>query len=175
MSTEQKDYCRISIDSEVLSDLKDFDEFEDPLMDCISPFEMFIIAERSLNGTPGEVELNSGPFGYFVTVERPGYFSVGIHSMVKGWSKEMNSRHILFRGGVLSTEKTIDLKFVNQMNIENPDVQLTAGRQHDVNVLEVQQSILLANGITFSNLAERLRYFYNSIKTMRLAFQYAKE
>lgn len=175
MNTEQNDYCRINIDNEVLNDLKDFDEFEDPLMDCISPFEMFVLAEKSLNGAPGEVELNSGPFGYFVTVERPGYFSVGIHSMAKGWSKDANSKHILFRGGVLSTAKTIDLKFVNQMNIENPDVQLAVNFRNDENVLEVQQSILLANGITFSNLAERLRYFYNSIKTMRLAFQYAKE
>lgn len=175
MSIESKAYSRINIDSEVLADLQDFDEFEDPLLDCISPFEMFVVAERSLNGAPGVVELNSGPFGYFVTVEHPGYFSVGIHSMATGWSNEINSKHILFRGGVLSTSKKIDLKFVNQMNIENPDVQLTASSQNDANVLEVQQSILLANGITFSNLAERLRYFYNSIKTMRLAFQYAKE
>lgn len=157
-------------------DLEMFDLLEDPFLEDVLPHEIFVISQRALEGMPVKIAIEGNDHNQYVAIEREGYFSVGLHSMTGIWNIERPTTHILMSGGVLSSESKIDLNLINQFNIQNPDIHaVVVTEDDDTQTLMIQHTILLESGLPFQNFVDRLKYFISSVKTVRLAFQYAKE
>lgn len=146
------------------------------MIEGLLPHEAALAFERILADHQVEVDLHPALEGSHLTVKRQGMFSIGVYSVLQGWSEERESNHILLRSAVVALQTTPDYQFINDFNIQHPYLTAVVTIDDDGDhVICIQRTLNLNKGVSFTHFAEVVHQFCTHIMLTKLAFTDAKE